>query len=200
LLKGNDLSRKLDATTSASLVLKLRDHSDASAWSEFVDVYSPLIYGFCRAREVQSSDAADITQEVLLRVSKAMRTFEYDRAKGLFRDWLAKVVLNEIRRYSNKTRPTATDPNELDQDAGVIESEWNEHFHQHIFAKALERCKLHFTNETWSLFESTWIHKRPAEDVATERGIGIDRIYVARSRVLKRLRYEVGVLADDWNG
>ena len=51
-----------------------------------------------------------------------------------------------------------------------------------------------------SLFESTWIHKRPAEDVATERGIGIDRIYVARSRVLKRLRYEVGVLADDWNG
>lgn len=194
------MSRKLDATTSASLVLKLRNHSDVSAWSEFVDVYSPLIYGFCRVRNLQASDAADITQEVLLRVSKAVRTFEYDRAKGLFRDWLARVVLNEIRRYNKKTRPTATDPNDFDQEAGALESVWNDHFQQHIFAKAIERCKLHFGDETWSLFEKTWLQKRSAEEVARDLDIRIDRIYVARSRVLKRLRFEVGVLADDWTG
>jgi RNA polymerase sigma factor (sigma-70 family) len=194
------LNRKIDVTTSASLVLRLRDHSDVSAWSEFVDVYSPLLYGFCRNRNLQSSDAADITQEVLLRIAKAIRSFEYDREKGLFRDWLARIVLNEIRRHGKSKSPVATPIEGLDDDLGTIESEWNDQFQQHIFTKALERTKTRFNDETWALFEKTWLQKQPAEDVAREHGIGIEKIYVARSRVLKRLRYEVGVLADDWIG
>ncbi len=74
--KGNQLSRKIDAPTPPSLVMRLRDHSDSKAWTEFVDVYSPLIYNYCRWRELQSSDAADVTQEVLLRVAKAIRNLK----------------------------------------------------------------------------------------------------------------------------
>ncbi len=178
-------------------MLRLRDHSDALAWSEFVDVYGPLIYDFCRTRELQSSDAADVTQEVLLRVAKGIRTFEYDRTKGLFRDWLARIVLNEVRRNAKKNRDVAIAPDELDHDSGLLESSWDEQFQQYIFAKALDRSKAHFNEETWRMFDLSWLRKLPVEQVARDLGVGIDRIYVARSRVLKRLRYEVAILADD---
>lgn len=178
-------------------MFRLRDHANEAAWAEFVDVYSPLIYNYCRSHELQASDAADVTQEVLLRVAKAIRNFEYDRSKGLFRDWLARIVLNEIRRYAKKRIDVATHPGDLDQDSGPLESLWNEQFQQIIFAKALERSKLHFSEETWTMFEMSWIQKIPAEHLAEQLGIGVDRIYVARSRVLKRLRFEVAQLADD---
>lgn len=196
-LKGNQLSRKIDATTPPSLVVRLRDHSDSQAWAEFVDVYSPLIYNYCRWRELQSSDAADVTQEVLLRVAKAIRNFEYDRTKGLFRDWLARIVLNEIRRHTKKPVDTATAPNDLDQDPGLLESAWKEQFQQTVFAEALTRSQPHFTDDTWTMFKKSWLEKMPAEQLAAELGTSIDRIYVARSRVLKRLRFEVALLADD---
>jgi RNA polymerase sigma-70 factor, ECF subfamily len=191
------LSRKIDNTTQPSLVLRLRDHADATAWNEFVDVYSPLIYDFCRTRDLQSSDAADVTQEVLLRLSKAIRNFEYDRDKGLFRDWLARIVLNEIRRLTKKSTHLMISSEELDKDYGNLASNWNEQFQQHIFAKALERARANFNDETWAMFEMSWIRKLPSEQVAEELGVGIERIYVARSRVLKRLRYEVAILSDD---
>ena len=191
------MSRKLDATTPPSLVFKLRDHSDAAAWTEFVDVYSPLIYDFCRAHQLQASDAADVTQEVLVRVARAIRTFEYDRAIGLFRDWLARIVLNEIRRLTKKQTRLEVACDDLDQDAGVLESKWNEQFQSYIFAKALERTKPHFSPETWCIFDMSWLRKLPTEVVASELNVSVNHIYVARSRVLKRLRYEVAILADD---
>ena len=195
--KGNDLNRKIDAPTSPSLVLRLRDHADAGAWTEFMDVYSPLLYDFCRARGLQSSDAADVAQEVLLRVAKAVRSFEYDPSKGLFRDWLAKIVINEIRRFGKKRTDFVEATNDLDQDFGNLESMWNEQFQQHIFSKALARCQPHFAPETWKMFERSWIDKLEPELVAKELQISVEQIYVARSRVLKRLRYEVAILADD---
>lgn len=178
-------------------MLRLKDHSDALAWNEFVDVYSPLIYNFCRTRDLQSSDAADVTQEVLLRLSKAIRNFEYDREKGLFRDWLARIVLNEIRRLSKKSTQVMISSEELDKDYGSLTSNWNEQFQQYIFSKALERARANFNEETWTMFELSWIRKLPFEQVAEELGVGIESIYVARSRVLKRLRYEVAILSDD---
>jgi RNA polymerase sigma factor (sigma-70 family) len=191
------LNRKIDALTSPSLVLRLRDYSDSTAWTEFMEVYSPLIYEYCRSRGLQSSDAADVTQEALLRVTRAIRTFEYDKSKGLFRDWLARIVINEIRRFASKLSEVAPLSPEWDNETAKIESDWNEQYQQHIFSKALERSRPHFSDETWKMFERSWIDKLDAKEVADELSISVDQVYVARSRVLKRLKYEVALLADD---
>ncbi len=162
-----------------------------------MEVYSPLIYEYCRSRGLQSSDAADVTQEALLRVTRAIRTFEYDKSKGLFRDWLARIVINEIRRFASKLTDVATLSSEWDNESSKIESDWNEQYQQHIFSKALERSRPHFSDETWKMFERSWIDKLDAKQVADELSISVDQVYVARSRVLKRLKYEVALLADD---
>lgn len=163
----------------------------------FVEVYGPLIFEFVRVRGLQTSDAADVTQEVLLRVAKSIRNFEYDREKGLFRDWLARVVLNEVRRNRTKKSPDAIDAEQLNLQAGDFEGDWAERFQQHVFDVALDRCRPHFAEQTWALFEASWINDQPAKEVAQQHEVNVDKVYLARSRVLKRLRYEVANLTDD---
>lgn len=191
------MTRYIDAETAVSLLLRLRDHEDGQAWASFVDIYAPMIYDFCRLKNLQPTDAADTTQNVLLRVSRAIRTFEYDRSRGLFRDWLARIVLNEIRRTAGaKIKENLS--HEVVAEADLVnDGQWSEHFHRHVFEVAIELCKKHFEKQTWVLFEDSWLKKKSNQDVAELHGVGVEKIYVARSRVLKRLRHEVTILSDE---
>ncbi|MEL7267384.1 MAG: sigma-70 family RNA polymerase sigma factor, partial [Planctomycetota bacterium] len=169
------------------------------AWGEFVDIYSPILYAFVRGRSLQPSDAADVTQEVLLRVAGAIQRFEYDPGRGLFRDWVARIVMNEIRRQVKKNgrHPANTEFLDDQTDDSRLTSEWNDHFQQAIFQAALKRCRPSFTDSVWELFERTWINDEPIESVVQQTGCSREQIYVARSRVLKRLRQDINLLADD---
>ncbi|MFK7737006.1 MAG: RNA polymerase sigma factor [Pirellulaceae bacterium] len=186
--------RHIDAETPPSLLLRLRNHRDEKAWATFCEVYSPLVYNFCRLKNLQPTDAADVTQEVLLRISKSITTFEYDRSQGLFRDWVARIVSNEVKRHFSKKQLKNLSENWDSEETGDL---WTEHFHQHIFSTAMSRCKPSFSEETWQLFDLSWLQKMPAKEVAERMKVDIAKVYVARSRVLKQLRFEVTVLADD---
>lgn len=161
-----------------------------------MDVYSSLVYEYCRSSNLQSSDAADVTQNVLLRVAKSIQRFEYDPAKGLFRDWLARIVINEIRRYAVKSPGELVDPAQFDRFTSV-QKEWNDHFQDHLLQVALARSQPSFNESTWQMFELNWIQQIPAEEVAAKLGVGVEKVYVARCRVLKRLKSEIAFLVDD---
>ena len=77
-----------EPTTQASLLLRLRDQQDDAAWTRFVDVYGPLVFRYAQRRGFQDADAADLTQDVLQSVARAMRSFQYDQTRGSFRGWL----------------------------------------------------------------------------------------------------------------
>ena len=85
-------------STHTSLLARLSDGVDPSAWKEFHDRYSDLILGFAHRYGLQSADRDDVAQEVLLSLSKAMEGFTYDPAKGKFRSYLKTVTLRTIFR------------------------------------------------------------------------------------------------------
>ena len=58
--------------TRASLLVRLRDPRDGGAWSQFVDLYAPLVFGYARKHGLQHADTTDLTQEVLLAVAVAI--------------------------------------------------------------------------------------------------------------------------------
>lgn len=176
--------------------MRIRDHHDDGAWDVFCDVYSPLLYDYCRKRGLQSNDAADVVQETLLRVAKAILKFEYDRSRGRFRDWLYTILHNEIRRMAGRRKPTQ-ELKTIDGDAVRQDRLWNEHFYESILKSALERIRPRFETDTWDAFTRVWQMDVSASEVAKLMDRSIDFVYLSKSRVLKRLKLEIEELADD---
>ena len=190
--------------TRPSLLLRIRDPRDTQAWRTFVDVYGRLVYHHSRGRGLRHEDAENVTQEVFAQVSQSIRGFDYRPELGRFRDWLGTVTRNEINRFLKKEgravhgRGGIADEQALESVAARAEdTAWAEAFNAHLLATALMRSRPHFEEQTWRAFERVWLEKRPAAEVAAELNVPIDRVYVAKSRVLERLQQEVKELAED---
>jgi RNA polymerase sigma-70 factor (ECF subfamily) len=187
-----------DLVTHPSLLLRVRNPRDSQAWEEFVGVYGPLIFGYCRLRRLQDSDASDVAQEVLARLAKSLWQFEYQPDRGRFRDWLGKIVHRELLRHGGRRRPEVIyTGDDLSDKTVADDSSWSDHFHARLLQAALQRIQGEFAQETWEAFTLAWIENMPAANVASKLGIGIQKVYVSQSRVLKRLRAEVTNLSDD---
>jgi RNA polymerase sigma-70 factor (ECF subfamily) len=189
--------------TRPSLLARIKDARDDQAWVTFVDVYAPLLYRYALRRGLQGSDAADVAQDVLLQVARSVRTFEYQPERGRFRDWLGAVANRKIsdQLRSGRRSPSTSQgqPGDVAEPlaAGEPGGEWAAEFHSHVLRMALERVRPHFEPNTWRAFELAWLEGQPADAVAKLLAMPVDNVYVAKSRVLKRLREEVTILAED---
>ena len=199
---GDIMSGDQDLRTSATLLFRLRNLRDQDAWNDFLARYTPRIYGWCRRYQLQETDAADITQEVLGKLVNAMRKFEYDPSQGSFRGWLKTVTQNAIRdllqswsksaRGSGDTRVHShlgaiQAPDALAELSAEIEAEAL----QELLREAGQRIQLRVKPATWQAYFLTAVEMQPAADVAKTLEMPVAEVYVAKSRVLKMLRKEV---------
>jgi RNA polymerase sigma-70 factor (ECF subfamily) len=168
-----------------------------------VDAYGPLVYHWGRLRGLQDADAADVTQEVLLRVAQCVRNFEYQPDRGRFRDWLGTVTRHKVLRILKQNgRAISSKGGEAEElfdriPAPKADAEWTAEFNAHMLRTALDRVRPDFEPATWLTFERVWLDDRPAEEVAVELGVSIQVVYTTKSRVLKRLKEEIQHLAED---
>ena len=185
--------------TRPSMLIRLRDKKDGGAWSQFVRIYSPLVYQFARRNGLQDADAADVTQDVLRTVAQAMPDFDYDSARGSFRGWLMCVArtrfynfLTARRRQTLGSGDTATlkvlenQPSPNDE-----EHRWEQEYRKCVFDWAAEEIRDRFQDSTWSAFWQTSVEGRQTKEVACSLGMTVEAVYLARSRVLARLRRKI---------
>lgn len=190
------------ATTHPSLLLRLRDPRDAAAWQLFVDTYAPLVYRYCRRLGLQDADAADVGQEVLVQVAGSIARFDYQPDRGRFRNWLGVVVRHRVARFKDRQRHPGRPADDAgpalsEAEAPEADSEWTAEFNAHVLQVALDRVRPNFDAHNWRAFEAVWLENRPVEEVARETGLRASAVYVAKSRILTRLREEVLLLAED---
>ena len=192
--------------TQPSLLIRLGDKQDTVAWAQFVEVYAPLVYGFARKHGMQDADAADLTQEVMRAVAGAISRLEYDPRRGTFRSWLFTVVRNKFRNYlSNKTRKQMTtggssvqelleaQPDRVDS----LQEQWDHEYDERVFSWAVDRVKGSFTDKTWQAFWQVSVEGKNARDVARDVGISVGAVYIAKSRVLARLKEQIQLLQGE---
>jgi RNA polymerase sigma-70 factor (ECF subfamily) len=184
--------------TRPSLLVRIRDANDDGSWREFVDTYTPLVYRYCRRKGLQDADAADVAQEVLTEVARCIRRFEYQPERGRFRDWLGTIARRRLARFlESKGRAPSTEANGCAEGVGQTEAEWTDEFNSHLMAVALERVRPRCEPATWAAFSRVWLEDRSAAEAAAELRLPIEAVYLAKSRVLKRLREELLALAED---
>ncbi len=184
--------------TRPSLLVSIRDPRDGRAWSQFVAIYSPLVYRFARRRGLQPTDAADVTQDVIRAVARSIRGFDYDR-KGSFRGWLMTVARSKLQNFFSKRnlesqaaggdqaqRLLEQQPSPEDEDAFV------EREHRRcLFDWAVAQIREDFQPATWRAFWQTSVEGKNTKQVADEMGMTVGAVYIARSRILARLKEKI---------
>lgn len=185
-----------DPQTRASLILRLRDADDSRAWHEFAAIYEPVIYNVARKRGLQAADARDLIQEVLTRVAKSIESWQPDSNRGSFRGWLATITRNMVVDFfrKNKRLPRTADRSDVQAllanvpAASPATSEFDLQQDRQRFLWAAERVKDQVSSATWSAFQLTAIEGMPVAEAAVQVGISKGAIYIARSRVMARLK------------
>jgi RNA polymerase sigma-70 factor (ECF subfamily) len=182
--------------TRASLLVRLRDPRDERAWGEFIDLYTPLVYGYARKQGLQDADAADLSQEVLGSLASAIGRLEYDPERGSFRNYLFTVVRRKLADFwlaqGNRPRgsgdPDARQALEQCPAPEGLEAEWEAEWRQQVFAWACAQVRQEVTDSTWQAFWRTAVAGQPCKEVAGALGQSVPSVYIARSRVLARLK------------
>jgi len=172
------------------------------AWADFVALYAPLVYGLARRHGLQDADAADLSQDVLRTVVQAAPRFAYDPARGSFRGWLFTVARNRIRRRAlegKRELPCEGSPEALEEQPAPAEegAEWDREYQEHLWHWAAEKVRGSFREATWQAFWRTAVEGRSPQEVAAELGLSPGAVYIARSRVLARLREQVRQVERD---
>jgi RNA polymerase sigma-70 factor (ECF subfamily) len=191
--------------TRASLLIQIRDGANHTAWQEFVRLYGPVVYGFARKRGLQDADAADLMQEVMRSVSGAIGRLEYDRNQGTFRGWLFTIARNKVFNFlsARKIRPQASGDSSTNrlldskpEPSDGVET-WELEYQRRLAALAMDRIKSEFQATTWQAFWLTAVQGVAVSEVAQQVGLSPGAIYVAKSRVLARLKSEVQALQSE---
>jgi RNA polymerase sigma-70 factor (ECF subfamily) len=186
------------STTSISLLERVRAQSD-QAWSRFVELYTPLLFYWARRVCPTETDAADLVQEVFLVLVKKLPEFEYDPARS-FRSWLRTITINKWRERCRRQKLPMSPAGEaalveVPEPPGDDSFEESEYRRQ-LVGRALEIMSSEFEPATWKACWEHVVGGRPAAEIAAELHLTPNAVYIAKCRVLRRLRQELNGLLD----
>jgi RNA polymerase sigma-70 factor (ECF subfamily) len=190
--------------TSLSLLEGIRGN-DADAWRRLVYLYSPLIYSWFGKAGVRPPDADDAVQEVFKAAVARLGDFRCDRPGDSFRGWLRVITRNVLLAHRRlqaqrcqaaggsdalrqlQEAPDPADPAEEDDSPSEL---------RRLYLRALELVRAEFEDRTWQAFWLVAVEGRTTAEVAAQTGVSAAAVRQAKSRVLRRLKEEVGDLAD----
>ncbi|HVX60264.1 MAG TPA: RNA polymerase sigma factor [Pirellulales bacterium] len=186
-------------STSLTLLERVRDQ-DQEAWRRLMHMYAPLVSRWCSHGGVSGQDADDVQQEVFQAVAASLQNFRRDRGGDTFRGWLRGITRNKIldhyrRRQRAPEAQGGTDAYRQLQD--LAEPPWPEDTADDLsglYHRALELVKGEFEQRTWEAFWRAAIDGHPPALIATDLGVTPAAVRKAKSRVLHRLREELGEL------
>jgi RNA polymerase sigma-70 factor (ECF subfamily) len=192
-----------NSSVGASLLVRLRA-GQAGAWESLVRLYGQTVYVWCRRAGVSEADAADVGQEVFAAVARHLADFRRDRPDDSFRGWLWTITRNKVRdhwrRQADRVKAAGGTTaqqvmNQVPED-GLSGSDAEVEESSGLYRRALELIRSEFEERTWRAFLMVTMEGRLPADAAAALGTTPGAVYIAKSRVLKRLREEFGGLIE----
>jgi len=201
--RGVNSNGGAETQTSLTLLDRVR-RKDKEAWERLVSLYTPLVYYWCRQSKLQPADAEEVTQDVFLAVARGLVNFHRDQEGDTFRGWLRKITWTKICDHApppggkgeggsdaQKRLKKVPSPDPVEQanaDSEAAESNI-------LFNRAVELIEAFFEPKSRRAF---WllIAGRTGKEVGAELQMSVRAVYIAKARILKRLREEFRGLLD----
>ena len=182
--------------TRASLILRLRNAEDMSAWEEFTEIYEPVVFRVARRRGLQAADAENLVQEVLLSVAQSVSRWVERDDRGSFHAWLLRIAHNEaVDMLSQRATRSPGKDGEQGQkllDATSVRNDISSlierEYERELFRMAAERVQQVVSPQTWQAFRLTEVEGQSVQQAAATLGTSTGHIYVSRSRVMARIK------------
>ena len=187
--------------TSLTLLQRVRAN-DQEAWRRLVHLYAPLVRFWAVRGGVPLADSEDVVQEVFQAATGSLSQFRRDRPGDTFRGWLRGItrhlIAGHFRRRADQAQAAGGTGalNELNEVAApeMSPAEEDDPPQQlsELYRRAVELVRGEFEERSWRMFWQTAVEGRSPVDVAAEMGVTPAAVRKAKSRVLHRLKQEVG--------
>ncbi len=179
-------------TTSASLLVRVRDPADERSWREFENRYAELIRRYCRRRGLPSADIDDVSQMVWSDLAKGLRSFAYDPNRGRFRAYLGRIVkcaiARHFARYGPRGRSLGSDMVAMSENGnGAADEYWEKEWVDHHYRLAMSTLEQSYEPRSLAIFRRL-IAGEPAHRVASDFGMSVGAINQAKHRIRSRMR------------
>ena len=180
-------------STRSSVLRAVANTENESAWQRLFDLYAGFVFSIARSKGLANEDADDIVQVVFTDLARNLPTFQYDRAKGRFRSYLAGLVHWRVMdRLKAGKRDTELKANFLEEaksvaspdDVGFAEREWQ----AAALEEALRRIKPDVRPEHYAAFVASTVEGQDTETVMRLYGLSRDNLYQIRKRLTAKLR------------
>ena len=188
-----------DSTSSSLLRRAMAREPDA--WQRLVKLYTPLVHHWCRQAGIADDDRADVVQEVFAAVSSSLPGFRPDREGTSFRAWMRGIAAHKLHDHLRNRReqadggttahlrmlqvPAPSEEVDLSETPDDITA---------VYHRALKLVKTEFEERTWTAFWRVAIDNHTPAEVAAELGVTPTAVRQAKSRILRRLKQELGEL------
>lgn len=183
--------------TRESLILRLRDAADVAAWEEVMALYGPLVFRLAVRKGLQVADADDVVQEVFAAVAQSVGKWLERTDKGRFRAWLLAITRNiAINALTRGPRGGAGVGGmealqalaEMPCSSDSNSSQFDLEYRQEVYRWAAAQVRLVVAPSTWEAFQITHVDGVSIDEAANRLKVSVGKIYLARSRVMSRLR------------
>lgn len=208
---GTTQNAESSSAATRSSLLRRALQREPEAWSEMVELYGPLVAYWCRSQHLDLHMTADIVQDVFMAVSRSLGSFrtlatKSTERKSSFRGWLWTITANKIRDAARRARrqysarggsSALQNLQELSDGISLSDGEPTSAIeYQRLIRRALEQVRSEFEPLSWSIFERMIIDQVPTQVVAAEFNRSAAAVRQIRSRILRRLRLQLGDLTE----
>jgi len=161
--------------------------------------------GWLSRHQLQPADVEDLLQEILVVVSEKLPQFVHSGQPGAFRAWLRLILTNRVRHFLRGQRhrqavgapqPLTDWLDQLADPDSSLSRQWDQEHDKHLVRRLLASIQAEFSPTTWQVFQMLVLEDRPVAEVAQALGLTPNAVYVAKARVLARLRVELRGLME----
>ena len=187
-------------TTRSSLLVRIKDPKDSEAWQEFYALYASLMYRYARSRGLPTQDSEEVRDQCLAVIVRKIGTFEYNRDKGGFKNWLWRVVDRKVVDLLRKRRERIADSRavrEVPARGPSPDELWEQRWKYDHLKYCVEKVRGSVSEVNYEAFRLLLFEECSVEQVCNRLGINRNQVYKAKLRVLERVRERLAYLGVD---
>ena len=181
-------------TTRASLIQRVKNGNDDSAWRRFYELYSSLVYSYARNKGLNDTDASEVESECMAALAQRIKEFQYNPARCKFRNWLRTIASNKIvdvLRNRNKHQADTLDLAAYADNANVVDEQWDQQWRINLMLHCLKKLEKEVPPNHAQAFRLNVIEQLPAKQVADRLGMSVENVYQVKVRLTRKLRQSI---------